>query len=180
MGPLNSAKVSGQVLTTNSRFLKNIDIIPISLPGRPAPLPEPPSAAPSLSFPNPPLRDWKFDVAIKSKDPFLIRGNLATGTAIVDMKMAGTGLHPQLQGQVRLADFEATLPFSTLTIQLGFLYFDPDDPLNPKIELQGDVADPGLHDPRLCLWDGASSRRPSSAASRRCRRKILFRSSPPA
>ena len=137
-GPLASASVSGQVLTTNSRFLKNIDIIPISLPGRPAPLPEPPSAAPMLSFPEPPLRDWKFDIVIKSKDPFLIRGNLATGNAIVDMKLAGTGLHPQLQGQVRLENFDATLPFSTLTIRLGFLYFDPDDPLNPRIELQGE------------------------------------------
>ncbi len=136
-GPFNSASVSGQVLTTNSRFLKNIDIIPISLPGRPAPLPDPPSAAPALTFPNPPLRDWKFDVAIKSKEPFLIRGNLASGSANIDMKMTGTGLHPQLQGQVRLENFEATLPFSTLTINLGFLYFDPDDPLNPKIELQG-------------------------------------------
>jgi len=137
-GPLKSASVSGQVLTTNSRFLKNIEIIPIGLPGRPAPQPELPSAAPSLSFPNPPLRDWKFDVVIKSKDPFLIRGNLATGSAIIDMKLAGTGLHPQLQGQVRLESFDATLPFSTLTIRLGFLYFDPDDPLNPKIELQGE------------------------------------------
>ncbi len=136
-GPLTSASVSGQVLTTNSRFLKNIDIIPISLPGRPAPLPDPPSAAPALSFPNPPLRDWKFDVAIKSKEPFLIRGNFAEGSANIDMKMAGTGLHPQLQGQVRLENFEATLPFSTLTINLGFLYFDPDDPLNPRIEMQG-------------------------------------------
>ena len=36
-GPLKSATVSGNVLTTNSRFLKNIDIIPIGLPGRPAP-----------------------------------------------------------------------------------------------------------------------------------------------
>ncbi len=34
-GPLQSATVSGQILTTNSRFLKNIDIIPISL-ARPA------------------------------------------------------------------------------------------------------------------------------------------------
>ncbi len=136
-GPFNSASVSGQVLTTNSRFLKNIDIVPISLPGRPAPLPDPPSAAPALTFPNPPLRDWKFDVAIKSKEPFLIRGNLAAGSANIDMRMAGTGLHPQLQGQVRLENFEATLPFSTLTINLGFLYFDPDDPLNPRIEMQG-------------------------------------------
>ena len=32
-----------------------------------APLPEPPSAAPTLSFPNPPLRDWKFDIARSSR-----------------------------------------------------------------------------------------------------------------
>jgi autotransporter translocation and assembly factor TamB len=136
-GPFKSATVSGQVLTTNSRFFKNIDIIPIALPGRPPPHPEPPAAAPTLSFPNPPLRDWKFDITIKSKEPFQIRGNLATGGAIVDMKVSGTGLNPELQGQVRLENFDATLPFSTLTIRLGFLYFDPDDPLNPRIELQG-------------------------------------------
>jgi autotransporter translocation and assembly factor TamB len=136
-GPLQSATVSGQVLTTNSRFFKNIDIIPIALPGRPPPQPELPSDVPTLAFPDPPLRDWKFDITIKSKEPFLVRGNLATGGAIVDMKVSGTGLHPGLQGQVRLENFEATLPFSTLTINLGFLYFDPDDPLNPRLELQG-------------------------------------------
>ncbi len=136
-GPFNAATVKGQVATTNSRFFKNIDIIPITLPGRPAPHPEPPSAAPTLSFPNPPLRDWKFDLAIKSKEPFLIRGNLASGRAIIDMRLTGTGLHPGLQGQVRLENFDATLPFSTLSITLGFVYFTPDDPLNPRIELQG-------------------------------------------
>ena len=134
-GPVQAATVSGQVLTTNSRFLKNIDIIPIGLPGRPAP--QPPESRPTLSFPDPPLRDWKFNLTIKSKDPFLIRGNLATGEAIIDMKLDGTGLHPGLQGQVRLANFEATLPFSRLTIEYGFMYFDPDDPLNPRIELHG-------------------------------------------
>jgi len=134
-GPLAAATVSGQVLTTNSRFLKNIDIIPIGLPGRPAP--RPPESRPVLSFPGPPLRDWKFDLTIKSKDPFLIRGNLATGAAIIDMKLDGTGLRPGLQGQVRLSNFEATLPFSRLTVEYGFLYFDPDDPLNPRIELHG-------------------------------------------
>jgi autotransporter translocation and assembly factor TamB len=134
-GPLQSATVTGNIATTNSEFLKDIDIIPIGLPGRPAP--QPPSSTPTLSFPNPPLRDWKFDVAIKSKDPFLVRGNLADGTAIIDMKLTGTGLRPGLQGQVRLENFEATLPFSTLSIQYGFLYFDADDSLNPRIELHG-------------------------------------------
>ena len=136
-GPLNSATVTGRVRTTNSRFFKNIEIIPIALPGRPAPHTELPADRPSLSFPNPPLRDWKFDLVVESKEPFLIRGNLAAGSAIIDMKVGGTGLHPQLQGQVRLENFEATLPFSTLTISLGFLYFDPDDPFNPRIEMQG-------------------------------------------
>ena len=134
-GPLQSATVTGNVALTNSQFLKNIDLIPIGLPGRPAP--EPPASRPEFSFPDPPLRDWKFDVAIKTKDPFLIRGNLANGDAIVDLKLGGTGLHPGLQGLVRLRNVEATLPFSRLEIAYGYLYFNPDDSLNPRIDLHG-------------------------------------------
>jgi autotransporter translocation and assembly factor TamB len=134
-GPIAAATVSGNVAMTDSHILKNIDLIPIGLPGRPAP--EPPSERPQFSFPNPPLRDWKFDVAIKTKDPVLIRGNLATGGAIADIKLAGTGLRPQLQGTVRLENVEATLPFSRLQVSQGFLYFDPSDSMNPKLELHG-------------------------------------------
>jgi len=134
-GPIAAATVSGNVAMTNSHILKNIDLIPIGLPGRPAP--EPPSERPQFSFPNPPLRDWKFDVAIKTKDPVLIRGNLATGGAIADIKLGGTGLHPELQGTVRLENVEATLPFSRLEVSQGFLYFDPSDSMNPKLELHG-------------------------------------------
>ena len=134
-GPLAAAIVSGNVAMTNSHILKNIDLIPIGLPGRPAP--EPPSERPQFSFPDPPLRDWKFDVAIKTKDPVLIRGNLATGGAIADIKLSGTGLHPGLQGTVRLENVEATLPFSRLEVSQGFLYFDPSDSMNPRLELRG-------------------------------------------
>ena len=134
-GPLQSASVTGTVALTNSQFLKNIDLIPIGLPGRPAP--EPPASRPEFSFPDPPLRDWKFDVAIKTKDSFLIRGNLANGGAVVDLKLGGTGLHPGLQGLVRLENVEATLPFSRLEIAYGYLYFNPDDSLNPRIDLHG-------------------------------------------
>jgi hypothetical protein len=134
-GPFASANVTGAVAMTNSHFLKNIDLIPIGLPGRPAP--EPPSARPEFSFPEPPFRDWKFDVAIKTKDPVVIRGNLATGGAIADLKLTGTGLRPGLQGTVRLENVEATLPFSRLQVSYGFLYFDPSDSMNPRIDLQG-------------------------------------------
>ena len=135
VGPFTSATVTGHVEMTNSQFLKNLDLIPIGLPGRPAP--QPPSARPEFSFPQPPLRDWKFDVALKTKDPFLIRGNLANGGAVSDLHLIGTGLHPGLQGIVRLENVEATLPFSRLEIAYGFLYFDPSDSLNPKMDLHG-------------------------------------------
>jgi len=134
-GPFNSADVTGTVALTNSQFLKNLDLIPIGLPGRPAP--QPPASRPSFSIPQPPLRDWKFDVSIKTKDPFLIRGNLANGGAISDLHLTGTGLHPGLEGWVRLDNVDATLPFSRLEISSGFLYFDPGDPLNPKIDMHG-------------------------------------------
>ena len=38
-GPVTSATVKGNVALTNSHFLKDIDLIPIGLPGRPAPQP---------------------------------------------------------------------------------------------------------------------------------------------
>jgi autotransporter translocation and assembly factor TamB len=134
-GPFLTATVTGNVAITNSHFLKNIDLIPIGLPGRPAP--RPPASRPEFSLPDPPLRNWKFDVAIKTKDPILIRGNLATGGAIADLKLTGTGLHPELAGLVRMETVEATLPFSRLEVSYGFLYFNPSDSFNPRIDLQG-------------------------------------------
>jgi autotransporter translocation and assembly factor TamB len=134
-GPFAAATVTGNVAMTNSRFLKNIDLIPIGLPGRPAP--QPPSERPDFSLPVPPFRDWKFDVAIKTKDPVLIRGNLATGQTIGDLRLTGTGLHPGLQGVVQMQDVEATLPFSRLEVSRGSLTFTPSDSMNPKIDLQG-------------------------------------------
>ena len=135
-GPFAAATVSGNVALTNTRFLKNIDLIPIGLPGRPAP--QPPAERPEFfSLPGPPFRDWKFDVAIKTKDPVLIRGNLATGEATTDLKLIGTGLKPGLQGVVHMEDVEATLPFSRLDVSRGSLTFDPKDSTNPTIDLQG-------------------------------------------
>jgi autotransporter translocation and assembly factor TamB len=135
-GPLAAATVSGSVALTNTRFLKNIDLIPIGLPGRPAP--QPPAERPEFfSLPGPPFRDWKFDVAIKTKDPVLIRGNLATGEATTDLKLTGTGLKPGLQGVVHMEGVEATLPFSRLDVSRGSLTFNPNDSTNPTIDLQG-------------------------------------------
>ena len=135
-GPFAAATVSGNVALTDTRFLKNIDLLPIGLPGRPAP--QAPAERPEFfSLPAPPFRDWKFDVAIKTKDPVLIRGNLATGEATTDLKLTGTGLKPGLQGVVHMEGVEATLPFSRLDVSRGSLTFNPNDSTNPTIDLQG-------------------------------------------
>src|SRR5256885_8928979 len=57
-------------------------------------------------------------VTIKTKDPFLIRGNLADGGAITDLHLTGTGLHPDLQGWVRLNNVDATLRSEEHTSEL--------------------------------------------------------------
>ena len=141
-GPLKAGTFSGALYLTQSRFFKEIDILPIALPGgkaKPAPRAVQ-NRNTTVSFPDPPLRDWKFDLAIKTrpKDDFLIRGNLANGAAALDLKLAGTGLAPYLEGSIRVESFKASLPFSTLNVSRGFVYFKKDEPFEPSLDLQAD------------------------------------------
>ncbi len=136
-GPLATASVTGTVGITDSRFFREIDILPINLPGRPVPAIR--DRRPTLSITNPPVRDWKFDVAIKTLDPFRVTGNLANGESIVDLRLGGTGLAPTLDGNVQVTELKASLPFSRLNIKYGSIYFSKDlPPLNPILDLHGE------------------------------------------
>ena len=135
VGPLNAGTLSGTINVTKSRFFKDIDVLPIGLPGRPAP--QPPAEPTVISFPNPPLRDWKFDVAIKTSDDFLIQGNLADGKATSDLHLGGTGKAPWLEGSARIKKLTASLPFSKLEINSGNVYFTQDAPFVPKLNIVG-------------------------------------------
>ncbi|MEO6739090.1 MAG: translocation/assembly module TamB domain-containing protein, partial [Chthoniobacteraceae bacterium] len=137
-GPLNSATAAGTVFVTQSRFLKDVDILPLTLPGKPKPQVRSVAAPQRVSFPSPPLRDWKFDIAIKSRenDPFLIRGNLAKGSIAMDLRLGGTGLNPFLTGYAQIDSFTAVLPVSKLEVQRGYITFSEDDPFQPQIDIQ--------------------------------------------
>ena len=140
VGPLAGASLTGYVGLTKSRYLKDIDILPLSTPGKPAPQPpsEADSSAPaSIGFYSPPVSNWKLDVALRTDDPILIRGNLANGTVLVDLHLRGTGAKPLLDGNVNVENLVATLPFSTLMISDGNVNFTPDQPLNPVLNLNG-------------------------------------------
>jgi TamB, inner membrane protein subunit of TAM complex len=134
-GPLNAASVTGNVFVTRSAFFRNIDILPIGLPGRPAP--QPPAEPVFVSFPNPPLRDWKFDISIRTQDAFLVQSNLANGRITIDLKLGGTGLRPWMDGTIFIEQLLATLPFSRLQIESGFIYFKRDQPFVPILNLRG-------------------------------------------
>jgi hypothetical protein len=134
-GPLAAASVTGDIGITQGRFFKEIEILPLELPGRPAPKPPPaPPTNPSIN--TPPLRDWKFALKIHTKDPFLIHGNLANGAALVDLNVGGTGKVPELDGSIRIENFVASLPFSKLDVTNGFVYFTKDDPFVPHLNIQ--------------------------------------------
>ena len=163
-GPLNAATVSGNVLITKSRFFKDIDILPIGLPGRPAP--QPPAEPAPISFANPPLRDWKFDVSIKTADPFLIQGNLANGRTVLDLKLAGTGLNPWLDGSVRIEELMTSLPFSRLEITSGNVYFTAAKPFVPQLDIRGEST---IRDYRVNVYISGDASNPQA----------LFTSDPP-
>jgi autotransporter translocation and assembly factor TamB len=137
-GPLSGLEIGGKVGLVDSRFFQDIDILPLNLPGRPAPQPPPVPPPSSVSITTPPVRDWKFNVKVQTDGPFLIQSNLARGQVIVDLQVGGTGLQPTVTGFVRVDQLTASLPFSHMDISNGYIDFSPGgNPLNPSFNITG-------------------------------------------
>jgi autotransporter translocation and assembly factor TamB len=135
-GPLSAGEVSGNVGLTSSKFFKDIDLLPLNLPGRPPP--QPPSAPPKVSIDTPPLKDWKFNIKIKTDDAFLVQSNLARGGVLVDLQLGGTGAKPILQGTTLVEHLVVSLPFARMHIDNGYITFDPGgNPLDPTLNIVG-------------------------------------------
>ncbi len=134
-GPLDGANVGGAVYVTKSRFYKDIDILPIGLPGRPAP--QPPPAPTVQGITAPPLSNWTFDLDVKTSDPFLVQGNLANGRIVIDLNVSGTGAQPTMSGDVRIEQLTTSLPFSELTIRNGIIFFRKDNPFIANLDIRG-------------------------------------------
>ncbi len=134
-GPLEAANVGGVVYVTKSRFYKDIDILPIGLPGRPAP--QPPPAPTVTGITAAPLSNWTFDIAVKTADPFLVQGNLANGRILMDLRLLGTGANPTMAGEVRIEQLTTSLPFSELTVRNGVVFFQKDNPFIANFDIRG-------------------------------------------
>ena len=136
-GPFSGGEVTGTVGITDSRFFKDIDILPLNLPGRPPPQ-SPAAAMPKIAVETPPFNAWKFDIAIRTDDPFLIQSNLARGKITINLQAGGTGAAPSLTGFVRVDRLVASLPFSRMEIDDGTISFvQGGNMLNPSLSITG-------------------------------------------
>jgi hypothetical protein len=139
-GTLEKAALTGTVGVVDSLFYRDIELLPIGTPftgpsAAALPKVDAPSK-PAASLPEP-FRSWTLDVLLRTENPFLIRGNLATGAVTAKLKVGGTLGSPAPAGEVRLKDLRAALPFSTLVVPSGSLRFDPSTGFDPLLEIRG-------------------------------------------
>jgi hypothetical protein len=157
-GNWERAALSGTVGVVDSLFYRDIELLPIGTPFTTpsvAALPkvDAPVKAPD-SIPEP-FRNWTLNVLARTDEPFLIRGNFATGRVDGNVRVGGTIGNPAPKGELKISDFRAALPFSTLTVRSGFLRFDPATGFDPVLEIRG-TAEPRPYQVSVFVYGRAS------------------------
>ncbi|MCW1923804.1 translocation/assembly module TamB [Luteolibacter arcticus] len=138
-GDLQQAGISGTVDIVDSLFYRDFEILPVRVPFTAPSRPSLPSIDPdekAAELPAP-FANWTLDVLVRTRDPLLIRGNLAKGTATANVRFGGTLANIQPQGTAILSEVEAKLPFSTLKVDNGAATFTPAGGLNPELNIRG-------------------------------------------
>lgn len=159
LGPCERAALSGTVASVDSIFYRDIELLPIGTPFTgPAAAALPKIDAPknqTSALPEP-FRNWALDLTVRTAEPFLIRGNLATGEVSGNIKIGGTLGNPAPDGVVQIRDFAAALPFSTLSVRAGTVSFTPATGFDPILEIHG-TAEPRPYQIGVYVYGRASN-----------------------
>lgn len=127
-GPVSALSLSGEVALTDSLYQKDFSVADLfSKDGTATKRPTPGLAG--ISFPEPPLRDLRFDVRLTARKPFVIRTPVVQGSARPDLRLTGTGLLPILRGTIRADNARALLPAGTLEFERGTVLFGEGSPV---------------------------------------------------
>lgn len=137
------ASVTGTVGLTRGRVFKEVNFLPLSqmmndLPPLPDEKASKPSKEPNASPLPPMLKDWTFDLGIKTKDDIRLLGNVMNGGTKIDLKVGGNGAKPVVTGEVSLEQARLNLPFATLHIRKGVVALTEENPLDPTLELMAE------------------------------------------
>ena len=159
-GSWQRAALTGTVGVVDSLFYRDIELIPIGTPFTT------PAAAAHAQARRPgrvrrprchrPSAIGASTCGCAAKTPFLIRGNFATGKVVGSVRIGGTLGAPTPDGEVRISDFRAALPFSTLTVRAGTARFTPATGFDPLLELRG-TAEPRPYQVSIHVYGRASN-----------------------
>ncbi|MGB0993165.1 MAG: translocation/assembly module TamB domain-containing protein [Akkermansiaceae bacterium] len=159
-GTLDQATVSGTIGIAESLVYKDINLIPIGVPSTEVAkvkLPAIDAAKANDALPVPkPFANWKLDLTLKTDDPILLRGNIATGNVQGKVHVGGTASQPKLNGSFYANKIKAKLPFSVLTIPKGEVKFSPKNGIIPTLNVRG-KSRVGEHDVSIFIFGSASS-----------------------
>lgn len=159
-GPFATAALSGTVGAVDSIFYRDIELLPIGTPftgPSAAALPkiDAVKAQPGAGVPEP-FRNWGLNVTVRTEDAVIIRGNLANGEVTGSMKVGGTVGSPAPDGDFKIRNFRASLPFSTLFVRNGNVSFKPASGFDPILEIRG-TAEPRPYTVNVFVYGNASN-----------------------
>lgn len=135
-GNFQRGSLTGRIGLVDGRIFRRLEITPFITPGPQDE--EAPFTAPQLKgVIPPPFGLWSIDVSLTNDEPFLLVGNLASGEFQPDFRLTGTLGDPMITGELRLVNTRAYLPFTSLDIASGTIWFDESDPWMPLLDIRG-------------------------------------------
>jgi len=158
-GTPQASRLSGDLDVVQSLYIRDFEILPIGLAGTRLQAPSLPTfeAASKPELPeNSILRRIALDLRISTRDPVLLRSNLAHGDLSGEVRIGGTAANPGPEGTIRVTNGSARLPFSRMQLTDGELMFRPEAPTDPILRMQG-VSTVGGHRVRLFFFGPVSS-----------------------
>lgn len=160
-GTLKAARVSGTVEAVRGRIFQEVNLLPnvtgMIQQGEKLPPPPPSTSKIDQKLALPPmLKDWTFDLKVKTRDPVVIAGNLMNGAISADIAVGGTGAAPRVTGFANVDRMVLKLPFSLLKITKGVVTMNPDNPFTPKLDVRGESR-VGSNDITLYVYGDASN-----------------------
>lgn len=161
VGTLKAARVSGTVEAVRGRIFQEVNLLPnvtgMIQQGEKLPPPPPSTSKVDQKLALPPmLKDWTFDLKVKTRDPVVIAGNLMNGAISADIALGGTGAAPRLTGFANVDRMVLKLPFSLLKITKGVVTMNPDNPFTPKLDVRGESR-VGSNDITLYVYGDAAN-----------------------
>jgi len=135
-GPVSALSLTGELALTDSLYQKDITVASLFSGGDKTAKRQTPGLA-GISFPEPPLRDMRFDVRLTAHKPFQIKTTVVRGAARPDMRLTGTGLLPILRGPILVDTARVLLPSGTLEVEHGTVLYTESDPDRPALDFGG-------------------------------------------